>query len=64
MVSLKSLALHVRIEGVATNVDAQEQMRRFWHLHVKIFSQPTAKQHDLPFASNSSSSISATRNTI
>ena len=64
LVSLKSLALRGIIGGVDPNVDAQDQMKRFWHLRVIIFRQPTSEQRDLKFASNSSSIMSATRKNI
>ena len=52
LVSLKYLALHGRIEGFDQNVDSQEQMKRFWNIHVERFSQPAAEQRDLKFTSN------------
>ena len=64
LVLLNSLDLCGSIEGVDPNVDPQEQMKHFWNLHVKTFSQYTAEHCDLTFLSNSSSSMSATRNTI
>ena len=64
MVSLKSLDLPGRIVGVDINVVAQEQIKRFLDLHVKIFIQTTAEHRDLTFASNSSSRMSATKKNI
>ena len=52
LVSLKYLALHGRIEGFDHNVDSQEQMKRFWNIHVRSLKMSAAEQRDLKFTSN------------
>ena len=64
LVSLKYLALRGRIEGFDPNDEEQDEMKRFWNIHVNIFIQPTAEHYNLTFVSNLSSSMSSTRKTI